>query len=144
MPISFIHRNGSYINGTIENILNDSLFIKQYDVRMFATPWGTSAPDTVGHYDMRFHVREIGAIPRSPKPFEFVRNGTLLMIGGGGYAFLHTFNALTQKKTIYPATVAIAGGVAAIGFGLHKLRKHYYPIGKKYRIEYIKMKPKGN
>ncbi|HRN56101.1 MAG TPA: hypothetical protein PLL71_06600 [Agriterribacter sp.] len=139
MPIAFIHLNGSGVNGIIEKVYNDTIYIKQYDVRMFPTPWGTRVQDTVGHYDLRFHYAEIAAIPRSPKAFEFVRNGTLLMIGGGGYAFLHTFNGLVQKRKIYPSTLLISGGVAALGFTMHKLRKYYYPIGKKYTIEYIKM-----
>ena len=139
MPVAFIHINGSQINGIIEKVYNDTLYIKQYDIRMSPTPWGTRVRDTISHYDLRFHYREIAAIPKPPKAFEFVRNGTLFMIGGGGYAFLHTFNGLVQKKKIYPSTLAVSGGVAALGFTMYKLRKYYYPIGKKYRMEYIKM-----
>ena len=139
MPITFVHINGSEVNGIIEKVYNDTIYIKQYDVRMFSTPWGTRVEDTLSSYDLRFHYKEIAAIPRPPKAFEFVRNGTLFMIGGGGYAFLHTFNGLVQKKKIYPSTLLISGGVAALGFTMHKLRKYYYPVGKKYRIEYIKM-----
>lgn len=110
-----------------------------YDVRMSPTYWGTRTPDTIARYDLRFHYKEIAAIPKPGKSFEFVRNGTLFMIGGGGYAFLHTFNGLIQKKEIKPITVAISGGIALLGFGMKKLRKYYYPIGRKYTIEYIKM-----
>jgi hypothetical protein len=139
MPMEFVHRNGSAVGGIIEKIYNDTIYMIQYDVRMFATPWGTSVQDTIGHYDLRFHYKEIAAIPRAPKAFEFIRNGTLFMIGGGGYAFLHTFNGLVQKRKIYPSTLAISGGVAALGFTMRKLRKYYYPVGKKYKMEYIKM-----
>ncbi|HTN05205.1 hypothetical protein [Agriterribacter sp.] len=139
MPIAFVHINGSGVNGIIERVYNDTIYIKQFDVRMLPTPWGTSVQDTVGHYDLRFHYNEIAAIPRPPKAFEFVRNGTLFMIGGGGYAFLHTFNGLIQKETVYPSTLLISGGVAALGFTMHKLRKYYYPIGKKYSMVYVKM-----
>ena len=38
------------------------------------------------------------------------------MIGGVGYAFLHTFNGIIQKRKIEPTTLAIAGGVALLGF----------------------------
>ncbi|MCO5239832.1 MAG: hypothetical protein M9904_07235 [Chitinophagaceae bacterium] len=144
MSIEFIHKNGSYINGIIERIYNDTIYIKQYDVRMLPTPWGTNTEDTVAHYDLRFHYHEIASIPRPPQAFAFIRNGTLLMIGGGGYAFLHTFNGLVQKRKIYPSTVLISGGVAALGFTMHKLRKYHFPIGKKYNIQYIKMTPPGN
>ncbi len=139
MPIAFIHTSGSQVHGIIEKVYNDTLYIKQYDIRMSPTYWGTRVRDTISHYDLKFHYREIAAIPKPPKAFEFVRNGTLLMVGGGGYAFLHTFNGLVQKRKIYPSTLAVSGGVAALGFTMHNLRKYYYPIGKKYRIEYIKM-----
>ncbi|HRP54819.1 hypothetical protein [Agriterribacter sp.] len=141
MPIEFVHLNGSAVNGIIEKIYNDTIYIVQYDVRMFPTMWGTRVRDTIGYYDLRFHYREIAAIPKPPKAFEFVRNGTLFMLSGGGYAFLHTFNGLTQKRKIYPSTLVISGGVAALGFTMRKLRKYYYPVGKKYKMEYIKMSP---
>jgi len=138
-PIEFIHVNGSYVSGTIERIYKDTLYVKQYDVRMAPTFWGTRIQDTIGHYDLRFHYKEIAAIPKPGKSFEFVRNGTLFMIVGGGYAFLHTFNALIQKTKIDPVALAISGGVALLGFTMHKFRKYYYPVGEKYRIEYIEM-----
>lgn len=139
MPIAFVHRNGSMVSGNIERVHNDTLFMALYDVRMTPTMWGTRAPDTIGRYDLRFHYKEIAAIPKPEKGFEFIRNGTLFMIGGGGYAFLHTFNGLIQKREIKPATIAISGGVALLGFTMRKLRKYYYPIGKKYTIEYVKL-----
>lgn len=139
MPIAFIHRNGDFINGTIQKIQRDSIFIKQYDIRMMPTPWGTASKDTISYYDLRFHYKEIAAFPRPPRSFEFVRNGTFFMITGGGYTFLHTFNGLIQKHPLDGATLAISGGVAALGFTMKKLRKYYYPIGKKYTIKYIKM-----
>lgn len=139
MPIEFVHSNGSSVSGVIERVYHDTLFMTLYDVRMSPTFWGTRTPDTIGKYDLRFHYKEIAAIPKPERSFEFVRNGTLFMVGGGGYAFLHTFNGLIQKKKIEPATVAISGGIAALGFAMRKLRKYYYPVGKKYTIEYVKI-----
>jgi len=138
-PIAFIHVNGSLIEGTLERVYKDSIFIYNYDIRMTPTLWGTRFADTVGRYDLRYHISEIAAIPKPGKSFEFVRNGTLFMIGGIGYAFLHTFNGLIQKRKIEPGTLAIAGGVALLGFTMKKLRKYYYPIGKKYTIAYVKL-----
>lgn len=112
-----------------------------YDIRMAPTPWGTRFSDTVSRYDLRYHIHDIAAIPKPEKSFEFIRNGDLFMIGGIGYAFLHTFNGLIQKRKIEPATLAIAGGVALLGFTMKKLRKYYYPIGKRYTISYIKLGP---
>ncbi len=138
-PIEFVHVNGYYISGIIERIYKDTLYVKQYDVRMAPTFWGTRTRDTMGHYDLRFHYKEISSIPKPEKSFEFVRNGTLFMIAGGGYAFLHTFNSLIQKTQIDPATLAISGGVALLGFTMYKLRRYYYVIGKKYSLQYVQI-----
>lgn len=139
MSIEFINPGGAYINGIIESIRNDTIYIKQYDVRMLQTHWGTQSPDTISHYNLRFHYHDITAIPKPPQAFEFIRNGTLFIISGSGYAFLHIFNGLIQKRSINFNTVAVAGAVAAVGFTMLKLRKHFYPIGTKYRIVYMKM-----
>lgn len=139
MPIEFVHRNGSRVSGNLERIHNDTLFMVLYDVRMSPTMWGTRAPDTIGRYDLRFHYKEIAAIPKPERGVEFIRNGTLFKVGGIGYAFLHTFNGLIQKKEIKPTTVSISGGVALLGFTMRKLRKYYYTIGDKYKIEYVKI-----
>lgn len=137
--IEFIHRNGSYISGSVSLVQKDSIYITHYDVRMVPNQWGTRNADTLAKYSLRFHYKDIAAIPKPGKGFEFIRNGTLFMIGGGGYAFLHTTNGLIQKKEIYPATIAVAGGVALLGFGMRKLRKYEYTLGGKYNIHYVNM-----
>lgn len=135
----FIHITGSSVNGYIDRIYKDTLFMYAYDIRMTPNAWGTRFADTIGRISLRYGLNEIAAIPKPGKGFEFVRNGTIFMIGGGGYAFLHTFNGLIQKKKIYPSTLAISGGVALAGFTMKKLRKYYYVIGKKYSISYVQL-----
>lgn len=140
--IDFVHKNGSRITGTITKIVNDSIYLMWYDVRMAATYWGTQVQDTVTKNELRFHYNEIGAFPRPPKGFEFVRNGDLFMIAGVGYAALHTVNGLIQHTEISPTVIGVSLGVAAVGFTMHKLRKYYFPIGKKYTLEYISLSSK--
>ncbi|MCC6288524.1 MAG: hypothetical protein IT249_11635 [Chitinophagaceae bacterium] len=135
----FIHQSGSGVSGYIDRIYKDTLYMYAYDIRMTPTYWGTRVTDTIGRINLKFGLNEIAAIPKPQKGFEFVRNGTLFMIGGVGYAFLHTFNGLIQKSKINPSTLAISGGVAAVGFTMRKLRKYYYPIGKKYKISYVQL-----
>lgn len=135
----FVHINGSAVSGYIDRIYRDTLFMYVYDIRMTPNPWGTRFADTIGKVNLRFGLNEVAAIPRPGQGFEFIRNGTLFMIGGGGYAFLHTFNGLIQKRKIYPSTLAISGGVALVGFTMRKFRKYYYVIGKKYTISYVQL-----
>ncbi len=63
MPVAFIHINGSEVSSIIEKVYNDTIYIKQYDVRMFPTPRVTRVEDTARYYDLRFHYNEIAAIP---------------------------------------------------------------------------------
>ena len=140
--IEFIHRNGSHVSGTITKIYNDTIYLAWIDVRMATTYWGTQVQDTASRGELRFHYNEIAALPRPPRSFEFVRNGDLFMIIGLGAAFLHTVNGLIQHTTIDPKVIGISLGVAAIGFTMHKLRKYYLPIGKKYSFEYISLNTK--
>lgn len=137
--IEFVHKNGSHVYGTVDRVFKDSLYMVQHDVRMIPNRWGTQSADTVATYSMRFHYKDIVAFPKEPKGFEFIRNGTLFMIGGVAYAFLHTTNGLIQKQKIEPSVIAISGGVALIGLGMKKLRKYYYPLGRKYQLEYINL-----
>lgn len=137
----FVHANGSMVSGFINRIYKDTLYMYLYDIRMTPTPWGTRFADTVGKYDLKYSFKEIVAIPKPGKGFEFIRNGSIFMIGGVGYAALHTINGLIQKSKIEPSVLAISGGVALVGFTMRKLRKYYYTIGKKYTIEYVQLTP---
>lgn len=142
--IEFIHTNGSYVQGVINRINNDTLFMVFNEVRMLPTYWGTVVPDTMARYDMRFHYKEIAAIPKPQKGFEYVKDGTLLKIAGIGYGSLHAINALIvrdqEDRSINPISMAVAGGLTLTGFGLKKMRKYTYPIGNKYTIDYISIK----
>jgi hypothetical protein len=140
---SFIHffdNTGREESGVIKKIERDTLFIIHYDVRRQYNMWGTSVADTMSAFLNRYHYNEIKAIRKPPKSFEFVRNGTLFMIAGTGYAVLHVANAAILDEKVDGTTLAIAGGVAAVGFAMRKLRKYNYSIGDKYHLSYIGMK----
>ena len=109
------------------------------DVRMVPNYWGAMEPDTVARYDMRFHYREIGAIPKPFKGLGVIRKGKVFIIGGIVYATLHTVNGLIRKEKIEPGVIAISGAVSLAGYGLGKTVRTRYPIGKKYTIEYVKL-----
>lgn len=137
--IYFIHQTGREISGTIKKIDHDTLYIQYYDVRRAYTRWQTSVADTITAYLLRYHYNEIKAIPKSLSAFEFVRDGTIFMIGGVGYAGLHLINSAIHEEKVEGKTVAIAGGVAAAGFVMRKLRNKNYVIGKKYSLQYVNM-----
>ena len=139
MPIDFGDRGGREVGGIVRKIDRDTLFIQQYDIRRAYNQWGTYVMDTVTAYMLKYHINEITWIRKPHKGFEFVRDGTIFIIGGTAYLLLHVFNAAYLKEPVVGSTVAIAGGIAVGGLVMKKLRKNKYKIGKNYQMVYIDM-----
>lgn len=137
IPIVFGTKSGKYVEGTIRKIERDSIFLQKYDVRRAMTMWGTQVQDTVGIFWFAYHTNEVAWIRKPKAKFEFVRDGTILMIGGAGYAALHLINAAYLSEPVDWTTIGISAGIAAAGFIMHKLRKRKYVIGEGYTLKYI-------
>lgn len=144
IPIVFGDKSGLIVEGTIHRVRNDSLFIRQYDIRKTATMWGTQVQDTVSMYLIKFHPEEIAWIRKPKRSFELIRNGTLFQVGGTAYGLLHVANAAYLKEPVIWQTVAMAGAIGATGFMMKKLRTGRYQIGKKYKLLYIDTRPTPN
>jgi hypothetical protein len=143
-PISFMHVNGQQISGYIEAIRNDSIFVRQWQIQTFLTTLGTTKVDTVGYFIHKLHYKEIYSIqPDKKENWRFVRNGSIFMIAGAGYAVLNVINGAYLNQPINdPANIrslGIALGVAGGGFILNRLYKKKEKNGKKYKIIYVKM-----
>lgn len=144
LPIALQTESFTWVNGWITDIRNDSVFIKQFDVRQVPTIWGTLVTDTAGSYIVGVYHKEIKRIEFDEKGggFGFVTNGTIFMIGGVGYAVLNVVNgqylheSITDSKNM--TSLGIALGVAAGGFILNRIQ-HYKNKRWKYTIEYIRM-----
>jgi hypothetical protein len=142
LPITFEMVNKAWVDGYVMAIRNDSVFVKEYDVRSVPTIWGVSMLDTAGTYVVAVHYTDIGRMvfDKKPPPFSFITDGTILMIGGLGYGVLNVVNGkylhepITDKDNI--KSLGIALGVAGAGFVLHKISKGR---GKKQIIEYVRM-----
>jgi len=131
--------SGQTTSGIIKKMMHDSLFVEQYDLRRAYDRWGFSVIDTVTRFILKYHYKDIKWIIKPSQSFVFIRNGSIFMIGGAAYTFLHLFNSINKKEPINGITVATSIGVATFGWILHKLYKPYYLIGKKYSLIYIKM-----
>lgn len=134
-----MHAGGRDVYGVIRKVRDDSIFIQYYDIRKAYNMWGTSVLDTVTSYLTPYATNEISWIRKPPAKFEFVRNGTLFMLGGSAYVLLHVINAAYLKQPVIGSTVAIAGGIAVGGFVMNKMRKRKYEIGRGYELKYISM-----
>jgi hypothetical protein len=137
--ITFTDAHHTVTSGVIHKIDKDSLYIQFFDVRRKYNMWYTSVADTITSWLNRYHYREIQSIAKESASFEFIRNGTLFMVGGTGYAILHLINAAIQQEQVSGKALAIAGSVALTGYVMHKLRKKKYVIGKTYSLAYIDM-----
>ncbi len=131
--------SGQTISGIVKKMMHDSLFVEQYDLRRAYDRWGFSVIDTVTRYTLKFHYKDIKWILKPSRSFGFIRNGTIFMIGGTAYTFLHLFNSINKKEPINGITIVTSTSIAAFGWILHKLYKPHYIVGKKYSLTYLKM-----
>jgi hypothetical protein len=132
--------NYQWFSGYITAIRHDSLYVRQFQVTTIGSLSDTS---TFGIFPI--HVNDIKAFPKEAESFEFIKNGTLFMIGGGGYAFLNVANGLINNEEIFSGSnltnLAIALGVASVGVVMHFTHSDIIKIGKKYRLQYVKLNP---
>ena len=130
------------MEGYITAIQNDSVFVKVYDIRTVGTIWGVTTLDTAGTFISGVHYKEINRVyfDTKRKAFSFITDGTLFMIGGGGYALLNVINGAYLKESVTGSKnlgkLGIATGVFAAGFIRHKIK---VSGRKKYYVEYIHM-----
>lgn len=135
--IEFTDITGRTTGGTIGKIDKDSVFILTHDIRLSYTQWGTSVSDTINAFLDPYYYREITAIRKPVKGFGFIRNGSIFIIGGTAYGFLHLANAVILKEKVVGRTMALAGSVALAGWLLKKLQRNNYKIGTMYQLTYI-------
>jgi hypothetical protein len=134
-----------YYSGKMISVKKDSLFIEQYDIRQVPTNLGVYMLDTVATYRLAFNYKEIIKIENQKrKGFSWAASGGSLL--GGGILLtvvgLGTW-AFTKPGTQYhasPALVISGAALAGVGYLLLKSNGSYYAIGKKYQLEYIKVK----
>jgi hypothetical protein len=140
--IMFRMADGRFASGMIKKIERDTIFLAEYDIRKAYNMWGTMALDTVSAYLNAYAYKDVSAIMRPSQGFEFIKDGSLFMIGGAVYMLLHVVNSAIQKAPLDPKALAISGGFIAGGWVMHKLRKHEYRLGEKYHLEYLPVSAK--
>jgi|GEM_PF-316599 len=140
--IMFTMRDGRFAAGTIKKIERDTIFMQEYDIRKAYNIWGTSTLDTINAFLNAYAYRDIGAIMKPDQGIEFIRDGSIFVVGGSVYMILHVVNSIIQKAPLSPKAMAISGGFIVGGLVLHKLRTHEYRIGNKYQLEYLPVNSK--
>lgn len=136
---------GSYISGSVQAVRNDTVFVKQYNVALVATPFGVNSIDTLGSYVVGIYYKDIDivTVARRHGSFGYIKDGSIFIAGGLGYALLNLINGKYLKQSITSESniksLGIALGVAGFGYLINRLHFSNNRNGKKYRVEYVHM-----
>lgn len=136
-PVSLAEKSGRTLDGMVDRVDRDTLYVRQYDIRRRATQWGTSVADTVASWTVSCHYRDIVSLEKTSESFKLIRNGMIPLVAGTGYSMLHLVNAGLQKEPVDAKTMAIAGAIALTGLVLNKTHRNYIRLDGRYRLEYI-------
>ena len=136
---------GSYLDGWVEEIKHDSLFIKIFDVRYYRAGHGGTIIDTVRSYIIPMYHKEIKSIKvferRKLLPSKIAK---LLIMGGAGYFLLNLANgaylnqSVSEKKNV--RSLGISLGSVGAGLLINRLVKPNNFSERKQKIVYVKMK----
>jgi hypothetical protein len=121
MPIGFHTVYDQWLGGTITALRNDSIFLN----------------------DIPFHVHEIDAIRQDNAKWNYLTDGTLLIVAGVGVLVLNVVNGLYTNESagswIKTSGWITAGAFIIGGILLRRARYSDYKIGKKYTLHYLNM-----
>jgi hypothetical protein len=143
-PIIFIDPASQTVEGRIQEIRDDSVFITRLDIRTYYTQAGATVTDTIAASVFAYHYRELTRIRIYHKKGT-MRNLTssVLMIGGAAYIVLNVVNGLYLGEPIADSNnlgqLGIAAGAVAVGFAMKKLMPAKEFTKPKHQIIYIKM-----
>ena len=140
--ISFRTINGKYVNGLIDKIKKDSLFVTTYVMGRFMTAYGFTVIDTAKVFTNGFSCKEVSHIKLDKRKLTLVKPlGALSIAGGAGYIVLNLINKTNSKEKINTKENRKSLGIAlsAVGFGLF-LNKIFPEVKyTKVTVNYINM-----
>lgn len=134
--------DGSYLQGPVNLVRNDSLFLTIYDIRLYPTMWGSIVRDTIAKILIGIHHKDIKRVHLN-KRTTFVQRtaGPLLMLGGAGYLAVNVLNGavfdlpITDSRNV--KRLSIAAGMFGIGYLIQKLFASDGFSKKKHQILYV-------
>ena len=142
--ILFKTNTGIYINGGIDVIRNDSVFVIIYNTRTLPTKLGFGILDTVSKSVIGINYHDISRIKIHDRPDRGqALAGPLLVLGGSGYILLNVFNSvghnepLTEKRNV--RNISYAAGAIVLGY---LVSKHFFVdnfSSKWHKFVYVNM-----
>ncbi len=141
--ITFSTAAGFY-NAYVTSIERDSVFLIQFDIRQVLTNLGVYVLDTVGRYRFGINYHDITGFGKTNNKFDWKASGGALF--GGGILLttvgLGTWVFSKPNTRYYARPSLVIGSAALAGIGYLMLKSHNkgIPLGKKYTLNYIKVK----
>jgi hypothetical protein len=151
--ISFQLHNKDWVKGIITKVENDSFYFTKEIIRYFFI-----GADTTHFSGYHYSINDIYALPKrgvqidymnerfnitssgGHQHFYWIKSGWIFRAGGAGYAALNIINGLIKNDALLQGgKLGIAAGVFAGGVALKKIYKLTHRLGKKYRLETIKV-----
>lgn len=139
--------NGFDVHGYITAIRNDSIYLRQQDIKLFGTEFGSTL-DTF-YYAVGFDYRQIlrynvkdGDLYGRPTGFAVLSVPGLMLVGGAAFLVLETFNTIYRKESFSDndrlLTMGIAAGVATAGYFWGKANSNKENRKNKLDVVYVK------
>jgi hypothetical protein len=139
--IEFVSTNGAYRDAYITGIKNDSIYLQEFVVNRIPTTFGTYMLDTAGSFRYIYHYNQIGSFgPPKQRGFNVSGSGAALMGGGILLTLASGVSYLADKEKFSPELLAAAVGLGGLGYLMNKSAGKGMVIGKKYKLQYMKMK----
>ncbi len=114
-----------WLGGTLTDLKNDSVYIN----------------------NIPFHVNEVDGLRKDFSKLHLQNAGTILIIAGVGVLALNVINGLYTNESagtwIKASGYITAGAFIIAGILMRSARFKNYPIGKKYTLHYLNLRPKS-
>lgn len=136
--IEFVSNTGAYRNAVITKIKNDSIFLKEYIINRIPTTLGFYVIDTAGSFHYEYNYNQIAHFGKVNNKFNVGGSGATLMGGGILLTLASAVVYVADKKNFSPALMAVAAGLAGVGYLMGKASGKGITIGKNhYHLQYM-------
>lgn len=139
--LKFVTTNGAYRDGLVTAIHNDSIYLQEFLVRRLPTIYGSYINDTAGSFRYTYHYNQVGGFgKKAKKGFNVSGSGDALLGGGILLTLASGVSYIADKDKFSPELLGAALALGGLGYLMSTSRKNGIVIGRKYSLEYMKMR----
>jgi hypothetical protein len=138
--ITFINQDDQQVEGIITGAVQDTIFLRFYDVRRVYSQFGLPALDTIHNISLAYSFSDIKTVIRVRDKLNYVADGSILMAAGVGVLVLGVFNGAYMhqpaKDWLSSGNIWAFLGLTGFGFWLTQQSERHYHLGKKFHLVY--------